>query len=178
MLKLLLFSIISMLGLGSCSTQAQTQPVVKTTYMQIFYEGSGWLAGRPVLHYSPAFRGKTGELVREDSTRAMSPGALILEGPQTGVTYSATTSVATEEGSFVRGADGKMRPQTEADIRKERAEENARMSRGLNLVEARATLARTALTTALNEAAADGWEVAQMTTWGTQGGLVYLLRRH
>lgn len=177
MLKFLFFSAIGMLVLGSCSTQAQTQPAVKITYMQIFYEGSSWLAGREVLHYSPAFRGKTGELVREDSTRAMSPGALVFDGPQTGVTYSATTSVTTEKGTFVRGADGKMRPQTEADLRKERAEENARMNRGLNLIEARATLARTALTTALNEAAADGWEVMQMASWGTQGGLVYLLQR-
>jgi len=51
------------------------------------------------------------------------------------------------------------------------------MNRGLNLLAARATLGRTALTNALNEAAADGWEVVQMTSWGTQGGLVYLLHR-
>jgi hypothetical protein len=70
-----------------------------------------------------------------------------------------------------------MRPQTAADISKQQATEAARLNRSLNLVEARANLARTTLTQALNNAAADGWEVVQMTTWGTQGGLVYLLRR-
>ena len=42
--------------------QASHPPVV---YMQVFFEGPNWLAGREVLHYTPAFRGKTGELVAE-----------------------------------------------------------------------------------------------------------------
>lgn len=154
---------------------ATAQKVAKPTYMQIFYEGSSWLAGREVLHYSPAFRGKTGELVREDSTRTMSPGALVFDGPIT--VSEGSTTVTTQKGTFTRGSDGNMRLQTDADIQKERAEDKAQMNRGLNLLATRATLGRTALTNALNEAAADGWEVVQMTSWGAQGGLVYLLRR-
>ncbi len=154
---------------------ATAQQSAKPVYMQIFYEGSNWLAGREVLHYSPAFRGKTGELVREDSTRAMSPGAPIFDGPTT--VTSGSMTVTTAKGTFVRGTDGKMRLQTDADIQKERAEDNAQMNRGLNLLATRATLARTTLTNALNTVAADGWEVVQMTSWGAQGGLVYLLRR-
>ncbi len=175
MRKLPLFLLVSLLAYRPLAATAQQ--AAKPTYMQIFYEGSGWLAGREVLHYSPAFRGRTGELVREDSTRAMSPGALVFDGPITTTTYSTATSVTTEKGTFVRGSNGKMTPQTDADIRKEQVEGNARMNRGLNLLAARATLGRTALSNALNEAAADGWEVVQMTSWGAQGGLAYLLRR-
>lgn len=156
---------------------ATAQQVAKPAYMQIFYEGSGWFAGREVLHYSPAFRGRAGELVREDSTRTISPGAMVFDGPVETTSTNALESVTTDKGTFVPGENGNMRPQTASDIRKRHLEENARMNRGLNLLEARATLARTALIIALNNAAADGWEVVQMTSWGAQGGLVYLLRR-
>ncbi|MGI4835264.1 MAG: hypothetical protein ACRYFK_17555 [Janthinobacterium lividum] len=175
MRKLLLILFVSLLA--NRPWVATAQQMAKPAYIQIFYEGSSWLAGREVLNYSPVFRGKTGELVREDSTRAVSPGVLVFDGPIEATTQVYDSPVATEKRSFVRGTDGKMRPQTNADVRKERAEANARMTRGLNLVATRATLARTALTNALNEAAADGWEVSQMTAWGGQGGLVYLLRR-
>jgi hypothetical protein len=156
---------------------AAAQQAAKASYMQIFYEGSSWLAGHEVLHYSPAFRGKTGELVPEDSTKALSPGAMVLGGPSAVNTTIPRMSVTTGKGTFVQGADSKMRPQTAADISNEQAFETARTNRVLNLMAARATLARTTLTQALNNAAADGWEVVQMATWGTQGGLVYLLRR-
>jgi hypothetical protein len=185
-LRFIIFSYVAMgrlllvLLLGSLVGQpfhAAAQQPAKASYMQIFYEGASWLAGREVLHYSPAFRGKTGELVPEDSTKVVSPGALVFGGPSMVTTTSTLTSVTTEKGTFVPGAGGKMRPQTAADISKQQATEAARLNRSLNLVEARANLARTTLTQALNNAAADGWEVVQMTTWGTQGGLVYLLRR-
>lgn len=49
--------------------RAAAQDTVPAAYMQIFYEGPIWLAGRRVLAYSPALRGKTQELVQEnDST--------------------------------------------------------------------------------------------------------------
>jgi len=163
-------------GLLSHAHSTLAQQAAKPVYLQIFYEGSGWLAGREVLHYSPAFRGKAGEVIREDSTQAIAPGALVFSG-ETGVVTSTMQSVTTEQGTFVRGADGKMRPQTADDIRKRNLEQNARFNRSLSLVETRATMARTALAKALNDTAADGWEVIQMTAWGTQGGLVYLLRR-
>jgi hypothetical protein len=175
MRKLLLVFLLGIL-VGRPLHAAAQQPA-KATYMQIFYEGASWLAGREVLHYSPAFRGKTGELVPEDSTKAMSPGAMVLGGLSGVNTTGTLMSVTTDKGTFISGADGKMRPQTAADISKQQAIETARANRVLSLIEARSNLARTTLTQALNKAAADGWEVVQMTAWGAQGGLVYLLRR-
>lgn len=175
MLKLLLAFLLCVL-VGQPLTAAAQQPA-KVDYMQIFYEGASWLAGREVLHYSPAFRGKTGELVPEDSTKAMSPGAMLFAGPSEMTTTGTLTSVTTEKGTFVPGVNGKMRLQTAADISRQQAAETARFNRSFNLIEARAALARTTLAQALNNTAADGWEVVQMASWGTQGGLVYLLRR-
>ena len=95
-------------------------------------------------------------------------------------TASAVQTVVSSNGqqtNYVQGPDGEMRAQTPADLRQERAREKARFDRQLNLVAARATLARTTLTNALNTAAADGWEVVQLGRWGEKDGLVYLLRR-
>jgi hypothetical protein len=166
------------LSLVSQPHTAAAQRPSKTNYMQIFYEGASWMAGREVLHYSPAFRGKTGELVLEDSTKVLSPGAMLFAGLPQGVVTGTVASITTEKGTFVPGADGKMRLQTASDITNKQEADRAHLNRSLNLLETRAGLARTTLTEALNNAAADGWEVVQMTTWGTQGGLVYLLRRH
>lgn len=154
------------------------QKLVKPLYMQIFYQGAGWLTGQPLLHYSPAFRGKTEEIVREDSTRLVSPGALVFDAPaESTVHQSALVSVSTDEGTFVPDGKGKMRLQTSTDIQQDQLAEKARFSRGLNLLNARTNLAHNTLTKALNEAAADGWEVVQVATIGSGGGLVYLLRR-
>ncbi|TPG66130.1 hypothetical protein [Hymenobacter nivis] len=170
-------------SLAGCSS-APSPGAAQATYMQIFYEGPGWLAGRRVLAYSPAFRGKTGETVQEtDSTRVLSPGALL--GPQTAessvVTTETTTTESTPEGTFVTGPDGQRRQQTAATQQREEArqqrEEAARFNRGFRMLEKRADLARATLGRALDEAAADGWEVVQMTATGNQGALVYLLQR-
>ena len=169
-------SVILFVNLLACWPLAgRSQQATKPVYMQIFYEGSGWLAGREVLHYSPTFQGRTGELVREDSTQAMSPGALVFDGPVT--VTEGVTKIFNGRETLIRGTDGKMHPQTEADIRAEQTTNTARMNRSLNLLATRAALGRMALTKALNETAAGGWEVVQMTSWGTSGGLVYLLRR-
>lgn len=171
-----------LLLLGGCQS-APAQTTAKPAYMQIFYEGAGWIAGRPVLHYSPAFQGKDDELVTEpDSTKQLSPGAILFNEPL-GKVITGTAAVQTVTGSngqqttYVQGADGEMRAQTPADQQRERNHERAQFNRQLNLVAARAALARTALTTALNAAAADGWEVVQLGRWGDKDGLVYLLRR-
>lgn len=145
--------------------------------MQIFYEGPNWLVGRRVLSYSPAFRGKTQEIIAEpDSTRQLSPGALPL-GPQEAGTSISYATVATEKGTFIPDQYGKLHPETAADRQQARQREAAQLSRSYRLLEARADLARATLIKALNEAAADGWEVVQLTTVGPAGGLVYLLRR-
>ena len=160
----------------SCSlAQSGSRPV----YMQIFFEGPNWLAGHEVLQYSPAFKGKTGEMVAEgDDTRRLSPSHFLVDSPllsQSGITTISTTG--TDEGNFVRGRDGKMRPQTAEDIRKANQEEVDKFNKGFKLLEKRSGLARTALSNALNEVAADGWEVVQMTAYSGAGSLVYLLRK-
>ena len=172
-----------LLLLGACQS-APAQTAAKPAYMQIFYEGAGWLAGRPLLHYSPAFQGKDNELVSEpDSTKRISPGAFLFDEPlgQGGTTTATAVQTVTssngQQTNYVQGADGEMHAQTPADQQRERAREKARFDRQLNLVGARAALARTALTTALNAAAADGWEVVELGRWGEKDGLVYLLRR-
>jgi hypothetical protein len=171
LIQLLLFLLAP---LGVLAQQAKA-PV----YMQIFYEGANWMAGHGVLHYSPSFRGKTQELVNEpDSTRQLSPGAMMLGGfgQQTEQTVKAS-SVTTSEGTFVSDGKGKMRPQTKVDTQQEARNSRNQFNRSIRLLETRAALAHNALTKALNETAADGWEVVQVAASGSQGGLVYLLRR-
>jgi hypothetical protein len=172
-----------LLLLGGCQS-APAQTAAKPAYMQIFYEGANWMAGRPLLHYSPAFQGKSDELVSEpDSTKRLSPGALLFDEPSGQGVATTATSVQAVSGSngqqtnYVQGSDGEMRAQTPADLRQERAREKANFNRQLNLLAARNTLARTTLTNALNTAAAEGWEVVQLGRWGEKDGLVYLLRR-
>jgi len=166
------------LALGALGqAQAQTQVAAKPVYMQIFYEGSQWLSGRQVLSYSPAFRGKQEELVHEpDSIRNISPNAWLM-GPKEPTTTVAYATVATEKGTFIPDSQGRMHLETAADRQRAHQQEQAQLNRGLNLLEARASLGRAALAKALNECANDGWEVVQMTSWGSKDGLVYLLRR-
>lgn len=164
-------------ALASWSTNVAAQKPGTPVYMQILYQGTNWLAGQPLLHYSPAFRGKTQELVQEDSTRHISPSALVFDAPEGTVYQGTVASVSTDKGTFAPDGKGKMRPQTSADIRKDRLAEKAQFVRSLNLLNARDTLAFSTLTKSLNEAAADGWDVVQVASVGNSSGLVYLLRR-
>ncbi|MGI4866061.1 MAG: hypothetical protein ACRYFZ_19210 [Janthinobacterium lividum] len=144
--------------------------------MQVFYEGPNWLAGRRVLSYSPAFRGKTQELVQEsDSTRQLSPSALLM-GPDEPTVTTGYATTTTEKGTFIPDRTGKMHLETPADRQKARQQELAEFNRRFNLLETRADLGKAVLAKALNDAAADGWEVVQLTANGTTGGLIYLLR--
>lgn len=173
-LLLPLFLLLALLRAAPGCAQTTQPPVV---YMQLFFNGPNWLAGREVLHYTPAFRGRTGELVAEGAdTRAISPMGL-MEGSAQTLYSSGGSTTTTSQGTFITDANGKSHRQTEEDIRKERQAEQDNLNRGLQLLEKRVRLAHELLTKALNEAAADGWEVVQMTTSGTSGGLVYLLRK-
>ncbi|MDJ0363790.1 hypothetical protein QMK33_01400 [Hymenobacter sp. H14-R3] len=177
-MKKYFFLLVALVTLASQPATTAAQQLAKPVYMQVFYAGTGWLAGQPLLHYSPAFRGKTQELVQEDSTRFASPGALLFNESAPGTVYQGTmVSVTSSKGTLVPDGKGKMRPQTPADIKKDQQAEKAQFSRSLNLLNARATLAFNTLTNSLNEAAADGWEVVQVAAMGNEGGLVYLLRR-
>lgn len=174
MLKPLLASLVLIAALGP--QRAAAQKAAPGVYMQIFYEGPNWLAGRRVLAYSPAFRGKTQEVVPEaDSTRELSPNGLLLEHAEP-ATQTGYATVSTEKGTFIPDKNGKMHLETSADRQQARQREAAQFNLGMRMLETRADLGRAALTNALNEAAADGWEVVQLAATGTSGGLVYLLR--
>lgn len=156
---------------------AAAQKAETGTYMQIFYEGPQWLAGRRVLTYSPAFRGKTQELVQEsDSMRNISPNGFMMGRPELS-TQTIYATVTTEKGTFISDGNGKSHLETPAERQLARQQEATQFNHSLQLVETRTDLGRAVLTKALNEAAADGWEVVQLAPTGTQGGLVYVLKR-
>jgi hypothetical protein len=172
MLKFLLVMFL----VAIAAQNASAQKSASVTYMQIFYEGPNWLAGRRVLSYSPAFRGKTQEVVQEsDSTRQLSPNALLM-GPTESVTTTNFATTTTDKGTFIPDQNGKMHLETPADRKQARQRETEQFNRGFRMLEKRADLGKAVLAKALNEAAANGWEVVQMTAVGTAGGLVYLLR--
>lgn len=167
----------ALVTLAALPFSAAAQKDTRSVYMQIFYEGPAWLAGRHILTYSPAFRGKTGELVQEpDSTRQLAPNA-ILEGPFKPGPTTGYATVSTEKGTFIPDRNGKMHLETAADRKLARQQETAQFNRRLTLLDTRAGLGKSVLVSALNETAADGWEVVQMTTSGTHGGLVYPFKR-
>ncbi|TDN38991.1 hypothetical protein E4631_12550 [Hymenobacter sp. UV11] len=170
-------SFISLLGgLLSQAYPALAQQAAKPVYLQIFYEGSGWLSGQRVLSYSPAFRGKVEELVAEpDSIRQVSPNAHMERPTDLGTT--SYTTVTTEKGTVVPDRNGKVHFQTAAEYKLAQQQEKVLLNRSFRLLQMRGDLARITLSKALNDAAAEGWEVVQMTSWGSQGSLVYLLRR-
>ena len=154
--------------------QAAAQKAAPTVYMQIFYEGPNWLAGQRVLSYSPAFRGRTQELVQEyDSTRQLSPSSIYIKPRKSVTTLGYDT---TRKGNLLPDLNGEVYIETPADRKQARQREAERFNSGLRMLENRADLGKAVLAKALNEAAADGWEVVQFTATGTAGGLVYLLR--
>lgn len=178
LLPLFLLSFVAALHPGRSAAQAPASS--RTVYMQIFYEGPNWLAGHEVLQYSPAFKGKTGELVaEEEDTRQLSPGSYLQGLVRTTQASSSTTTttVTTEKGTFITDRTGKTHRQTDEDVRKADQEQTNMINKGFRLLEKRSGLARATLSKALNDAAADGWEVVQMTAAGGSGSLVYLLRK-
>jgi hypothetical protein len=162
------------------STACSGQTAARGEYMHLFFVGPNWYAGHGVVQYSPAFKGKTEELVAEtEDTRLLSPNGF-MSRPRTTTTSSSTESatvITTDRGTFVQEPNGSQHRQTAADLAKEAKQEAELIDKGLRLQEKRSNLARAALSKALNAVAADGWEVVQMTAYGTQGGLVYLLKK-
>ena len=165
---------------GFLSTACSGQTTARGEYMHLFFVGPSWFAGHGVVQYSPAFKGKTEELVAEtEDTRQISPNGFMSRMRTTTTTSSAQTAtvITTDRGTFVQEPDGSQHRQTAADLAKENQKEADIIDQGLRLQEKRSNLARATLSKALNDVAADGWEVVQMTAYGTQGGLVYLLKK-
>ena len=94
--------------------------------MQIFYEGPSWMAGRRVLAYSPAFRGKTQEVVQEtDSTRQISPNGPIMGTEAATSTSTSYATVITEKGTYIPDGNGKSHLETPAERQLARQHEAA-----------------------------------------------------
>jgi hypothetical protein len=89
---------------------------------------------------------------------------------------STYSTVTTDKGTFVTDASGKTHLETLSERKQTQQSEAAQFNRSLRMLETWADLGKAVLTKALNEAAADGREVVQMTATGTGGALVYLLR--
>jgi hypothetical protein len=166
--------------LGSLLSQAYptlAQQAAKPVYLQIFYEGNGGLAGHRVLSYSPAFRGKTYEILPQSDSARILDAKLHKDLAGNTVQSSYTTIYPGNAKGYITTADGKTRLLTAEGVHQYQQQQSADARSYTRLQQANATASRDIVTQALNETAADGWEVIQMTTWGTQGGLIYLLRR-
>ncbi|MGI4740679.1 MAG: hypothetical protein ACRYG7_36365 [Janthinobacterium lividum] len=165
-------------GLLSQAYPTLAQQATKPVYLQIFYEGSSQLSGGSrVLSYSPSFRGKTHEILPQSDSAHILDAKLRKDLAGNNAKPNYTTVYPGNGKGYITTADGKTRLLTADDIRQREQEQNASVRTYERLQQANAAASRDIMTQAINEAAADGWEVVQMTTWGTQGGLVYLLRR-
>ena len=174
MKRLLLLPLFALL-MAWQPAHGQAQTAGTSTYMQIFFVGASWLSGQEVLHYSPAFRGKTGETIIE-TDNDLRPSQSQSSGQPTQSNRIAST-VTTERGTFATDGNGKTRQLTDEEIKQRKQQSTDGFASTIQLMEKRGNLARAALAKALNDAAADGWEVVQMTAYGGPGSLVYLLRK-
>lgn len=185
-----------LLGCAACQPSATSGAAGSQAYMQILYAGPNWSPGHPVLFYSPAFRGKNNELVADtDSTLEVAPTANLLDSAvdtTTAVVVANSDSVdfIPENDFRVFTDQGRLNPRYVAahranrqrqiaQERRDNAQELRSANRRLRLRQQRLQLSQDALTTALNQAAADGWEVVQMLNYGNsdQGVLLYLLKK-
>ena len=152
----------------------QAQTAGTSTYMQIFFAGASWLPGQEVLHYSPAFKGKTGETIVEPDDARLNQSQSPSQPTQSN---RIASTVTTERGTFATDGNGKTRQLTDDEIKQRKQQSTDGFANTIQLMEKRGNLARAALAKALNDVAADGWEVVQMTAYGGPGSLVYLLRK-
>ena len=138
-------------------------------YMQLFYYGPTTPAvGSPIMLFSPAFEGKTQVYLSkpDEYTRRYDPASTLFSGgtsSQTGV-----TTVSTEKGTYI---DGKL--QTPAQMEQLQQQE---LNSLITMTAAHVENVAAELSSALNGAADDGWEVVQMAPL-EKDGLVYLFRK-
>ncbi|MBT9394713.1 hypothetical protein KLP40_16195 [Hymenobacter sp. NST-14] len=174
--------LLCLLVVGTHAAVAQSK--VAYQYMQLFYYGSKTMAG-PVGHFSPALRGQT-DIALASPTAYMKLITARMEGPSATTQLQADTDTASGERVALTVIDlTKMTPaQRKQYAEQERKrEEQEQLERRQNLEEfARLTTDHTKaltdkVTQSLNAAAADGWEVVQMSSFGAEGGVVYLLRK-
>jgi uncharacterized membrane-anchored protein len=151
---------------------AQAQQAGK--YMQLFYYGSQAALAGPVGRFSPALKGRSeirlpnqDEYMNQLSSTATSP---LSNGVIETSSMDSRGIVQTVNGKPVTAAEGEK-------YKKDReAREKAAREDYFNKLLKHSADVTNELSKALNEAAADGWEVTQMAAL-PNGGLVYLMRK-
>lgn len=133
----------------------QAAPVAGYSYMQIFYYGPRTTSGFAFMSLSPAFHGQTE--IKLDEPNLLDEMDKLRGTVSSGVSYDSND------------------PRYQKQQRKE-AQENAAENRKMIAAQnQRAQKMRDQLMKTLNTAAAEDWEVVQMSGFG-DSGLVYLLR--
>ncbi|WP_303310173.1 hypothetical protein [Hymenobacter sp. BT730] len=166
-----------LLLVGSFSARIGLAQKASTQYMQIFYSGSQTTIG-PVIRFSPEFKAqKEVSLAKPDEFMKLhSPTSGLLAEP--GQIIEATVTTTHVDGDGNTYIDGKK--QTSQQLEKLRKQGNdeqmSRVNEYARIVSEHNDNVTSLLSKALNDAAADGWEVVEMASI-QNGGLVYLLRK-
>jgi thiol:disulfide interchange protein len=164
--KLLTFLLLfAALNEFSASVQAQSTVSKPYTYMQIFFNGPAVSSGFAFMSFSPAFHNQTDVKLDEPSI------------VDTVIGPSSTSTTQTDKNQLieVRSVDTQD-PKYKAEAKERREKYRQQVEKQLKARDDRSQKMRTTLTKALNDAAAEGWEVVQMSAYG-DNGLAYLLRR-
>lgn len=143
-------------------------------YMHLFYYGPQNSVG-PVLRFSPAFRNQKEINLSKPDTYTKNLQSFVL-GPGEDTIVSTSSYTTNQDGTMV--VDGKKltSEQAKAWHKEQQAKQKAQQDVMLSQLSEHVDNTTSLLTTWLNNASADGWEVAQMTSL-PNGGLVYLLRK-
>lgn len=150
---------------GALQASAQTT----YRYMHIFYYGPQDMG--PTLQFSPDFQGQK-EISTDKDKLAKAEDIVI---PRT-ITAVAESYDYASDGTVILNGKKLTPEQTKAWEQQKRDKDKAERSEFERRISERADSKRALLTTWLNKAAADGWEVVQMVSNGN-GNLVYLLRK-
>ncbi len=160
-----------LLMLSTQAAFAQHKPGYQ--YMQLFYYGAKTMAG-PVGHFSPALRGQT-DIALTGPTAYMKQAMTQLVGVGEEIKGETSAAMTTSEGTFVDG-----RKLTPAELRqlneKESKQQQQALESHMRMLSDHTKALTDRITQSLNLAAEDGWEVTQMSSFGTDG-VVYLLRK-
>ncbi|WP_139255098.1 hypothetical protein [Hymenobacter psychrophilus] len=141
--------------------------------MQIFYYGSKTMAG-PIGHFSPALRGQS-EIMLLNPTAYTKQINNQFFGSFSSSTEESETTVTTSDGTYINGKKLST-AQLQERRQKEQRQQQAALAEQMRVISTHSQALTEKITQSLNLAAEDGWEVTQMSSFGTDG-VVYLLRK-
>jgi hypothetical protein len=148
--------LVVLLLTGSLAARNGLAQKAGTQYMQIFYSGAQNPMG-PVIRFSPEFKGqKAVSLAQPDEYMKM-----FFPEPQ----YEGKVQETRADGSVY--IDG---------VKQKETTDQEKQANHMRIISEHTDNITGLLSKALNEAAADGWEVVEMAALD-KGGLVYLLRK-